>query len=281
MLTVGQNEVPLTDVAQVVYSNQPSQIQRIDGDYVVTVTGQTASGVSASQLSQQLIAQAQGMNLDGNTVSQGSNMRRMESEFGAIGNALATSIFLVFVVMAFQFESCRFSLVVMLSVPFSMTGAFLALSVTGMSISMTSLIGLIMLVGIVVNNAIVLIDYTSYLRKTQGMSPMDALIASGKSRLRPILMTTLTTILSLIPMAAGIGGKVEMMQSMAVVVIGGLSISTLLTLILVPTVYLIFDKQDRNRRKMEKGKNPRPPKHNRRDQALSLEQVPHEFQDNL
>lgn len=95
-----------------------------------------------------------------------------------------------------------------------------------------------MLVGIVVNNAIVLIDYTSYLRKTQGMSPMDALIASGKSRLRPILMTTLTTILSLIPMAAGIGGKVEMMQSMAVVVIGGLSISTLLTLILVPTVYL-------------------------------------------
>lgn len=281
MLTVGQNEVPLTDVAQVVYSNQPSQIQRIDGDYVVTVTGQTASGVSASQLSQQLIAQAQGMNLDGITVSQGSNMRRMESEFGAIGNALATSIFLVFVVMAFQFESCRFSLVVMLSVPFSMTGAFLALSVTGMSISMTSLIGLIMLVGIVVNNAIVLIDYTSYLRKTQGMSPMDALIASGKSRLRPILMTTLTTILSLIPMAAGIGGKVEMMQSMAVVVIGGLSISTLLTLILVPTVYLIFDKQDRNRRKMEKGKNPRPPKHNRRDQALSLEQVPHEFQDNL
>jgi len=135
MLTVGQNEVPLTDVAQVVYSNQQAQIQRIDGDYVVTVTGQTASGVSASQLSQQLIAQAQGMNLDGITVSQGSNMRRMESEFGAIGNALATSIFLVFVVMAFQFESCRFSLVVMLSVPFSMTGAFLALSVTCMSIS--------------------------------------------------------------------------------------------------------------------------------------------------
>ncbi|RKJ63506.1 hypothetical protein D7Y09_11255 [bacterium 1XD42-1] len=205
----------------------------------------------------------------------------VETMGGSRKYALATSIFLVFVVMAFQFESCRFSLVVMLSVPFSMTGAFLALSVTGMSISMTSLIGLIMLVGIVVNNAIVLIDYTSYLRKTQGMSPMDALIASGKSRLRPILMTTLTTILSLIPMAAGIGGKVEMMQSMAVVVIGGLSISTLLTLILVPTVYLIFDKQDRNRRKMEKGKNPRPPKHNRRDQALSLEQVPHEFQDNL
>ena len=205
----------------------------------------------------------------------------VETMGGSRKYALATSIFLVFVVMAFQFESCRFSLVVKLSVPFSMTGAFLALSVTGMSISMTSLIGLIMLVGIVVNNAIVLIDYTSYLRKTQGMSPMDALIASGKSRLRPILMTTLTTILSLIPMAAGIGGKVEMMQSMAVVVIGGLSISTLLTLILVPTVYLIFDKQDRNRRKMEKGKNPRPPKHNRRDQALSLEQVPHEFQDNL
>ncbi len=281
MVTVGKNEIPLTDIAEVVYSNQPSQIQRIDGDYVVEVTGQTESGVSANQISQKLISQAQEMNLEGVTISQGSSMRRMESEFGAIGNALAASIFLVFVVMAFQFESCRFSLVVMLSVPFSMTGAFLALAITGMSISMTSLIGLIMLVGIVVNNAIVLIDYTSYLRKNQGMSPMDALIASGKSRLRPILMTTLTTILSLIPMAAGIGGKVEMMQSMAVVVIGGLSISTLLTLILVPTVYLIFDKQDRKRRKMEKGKKPRPPKHNRRDQSLCLEQVPHEFQDNI
>lgn len=281
MLTVGQDEVPLTDVASITYSNQPSQIQRTDGDYVVTVSGQTAQGASATQLSQELIAQAQTLNLDGVTVSQGSSMRQMESEFSSIGSALATAIFLVFVVMAIQFESCRFSLVVMLSVPFSMTGAFLALAITGMSISMTSLIGLIMLVGIVVNNAIVLIDFTAQLRSTQGMSPMDALVAAGRSRLRPILMTTMTTILSLIPMAVGIGGKVEMMQSMAVVVIGGLSISTLLTLLLVPTVYLIFDKQDRQRRRSQKGKKPRPPKHNRRDRALSLENVPHEFQDNL
>lgn len=281
MLTTSGGEVPLTDVAKITYANQPTTISRTDGEYTVTVTGQTAQGVSANQLTQQLMQQAQALNLSGVTVGQGSSMRQMQDEFGSIGTALATAIFLVFVVMAIQFESCRFSLVVMLSVPFSMTGAFLALSLTGGSISMTSLIGLVMLVGIVVNNAIVLIDYTAHLRTTQGLSPMDALIASGRSRLRPILMTTMTTILSLIPMAAGIGGKVEMMQAMAVVVIGGLSVSTLLTLLLVPTVYLIFDKSDRQRRRSQKGKKPRPPRHNRRDQALSIEQVPHEFQDNL
>lgn len=278
MLSVGNEEVPLLDVASITYSNQPSQIQRTDGDYVVTVTGQTAAGVSSTQLSQTIISQAQALSLDGITISQGSSMRQMQSEFSSIGSALLTAVFLVFVVMAFQFESCRFSLVVMLSVPFSMTGAFLALSITGMSISMTSLIGLIMLVGIVVNNAIVLIDFTAQLRTTQGLSPMEALISAGRSRLRPILMTTMTTIFSLIPMAVGIGGKVEMMQSMAVVVIGGLSISTMLTLILIPTVYLIFDKSDRQRRRHEKGKKPRPPKHNRRDSVFSIEQVPQEFQ---
>lgn len=277
MLETSGGQVPLTDVATVAYANQPTTISRTDGEYTVTITGQTAQGVSSTQLSQSLIQQAQVLNLDGVTIGEGSSWRQMESEFGSIGTALATAIFLVFVVMAIQFESCRFSLVVMLSVPFSMTGAFLALSLTGGSISMSSLIGLVMLVGIVVNNAIVLIDYTTNLRETCGMSPMDALIASGRSRLRPILMTTMTTILSLIPMALGIGGEVEMMQAMSWVVIGGLSFSTLLTLILVPTVYLLFDPQEHRRNKEKKGKKPRPPKHNRRDTVLSLETVPEEF----
>ena len=237
-------QVPLTDVATITYSNSPSQINRSDGKYNVTVTGQTETGVSATGLSTQMLTAAQTLDLPKSvSIGAGSNMRQMNDEFSSIGIALLTAIFLVFVVMSMQFESCRFSLVVMISIPFSMTGAMLALLLTGNSISMTSLIGLIMLVGIVVNNAIVLIDYTSYLRKTENLSARDALVLSGRTRLRPILMTTLTTVFSLIPMATGFGGGVEMMQSMAVVVIGGLTVSTLLTLVLVPVFYLSIDRE--------------------------------------
>ena len=171
-------------------------------------------------------------------------MRTMNSEFGEIGSALLVAVFLVFAVMAIQFESIRFSLVVLISVPFSLTGAFLALYLTGSSISMTSLIGLVMLVGVVVNNAIVLIDYTATLRREEHLPVREALIQAGQTRLRPILMSTLTTVVGLIPMAVGFGGKVE--------IIGGLSLSTLLTLVLIPTFYLIFDPEDRADRKAER-----------------------------
>ena len=173
----------------------------------------------------------------------GGGMDMMNSEFGSIGKALLIAVYLVFAVMAIQFESVIFSLVVLFSIPFSLTGAFLALYITGSSISMTSLIGLVMLAGIVVNNAIVLVDYAGTLRR-EGMEVHEALVTEGKRRLRPILMSSLTTIVGLIPMAAGFGGEVEMMQGMAVVVIGGLSLSTVLTLVLIPTFYLIFDREE-------------------------------------
>ena len=181
----------------------------------------------------------------------GGGMDMMNSEFGSIGKALLIAVYLVFAVMAIQFESVIFSLVVLFSIPFSLTGAFLALYITGSSISMTSLIGLVMLAGIVVNNAIVLVDYAGTLRR-EGMEVHEALVTAGKRRLRPILMSSLTTIVGLIPMAAGFGGEVEMMQGMAVVVIGGLSLSTVLTLVLIPTFYLIFDREDRNNRRMQR-----------------------------
>ena len=177
-------------------------------------------------------------------------MEMMYEEFAAIGRALVIAIYLVFAVMAIQFESLRFSLVVLMSVPFALTGSFFALLLTGSSINMASLLGVVMLVGIVVNNAIVLIDYANILRRDEGMEIRDALVMAGKSRLRPILMSTLTTVVGLVPMAFGSG--VEMMESMAVVVIGGLLFSTLLTLILIPTLYLIFDKEDRKSRKQQK-----------------------------
>ena len=206
--------------------------------------------MSDSALSNQIMQRIQQMDLpEGVNISQGGNMRMMNDEFNAIYSALATAVFLVFVVMAMQFESMRFSLVVMLSVPFSMTGAFFALMITGQSISMTSLIGLVMLVGIVVNNAIVLIDYANVLRREHGMSARDALVRS-----------------------------VEMMQSMSIVVIGGLTFSTLLTLILIPTVYLLFDGEDRRRKGGQAGKRSLF-RRNRREQPQTSEgmAIPPEF----
>ncbi len=251
--TSSGGQVPLTDIASIVYANGPSQIQRSDGKYIVTVTGQTKTKASTTALSKQMISDFEKMDLpDGVTLSQGETMRMMKDEFSNIGNAMWTSIFLVFVVMAMQFESMIFSLVVMISVPFALTGAFAALLITGMSISMSSLIGLVMLVGTVVNAAIILIDYANILRREQGLSPEEACKAAGKSRLRPILLTVMTTVLSLIPMAAGIGGGVATMQSLAVVVIGGLTFSTLITLFLVPTFYLMFDWERHEQRKQQR-----------------------------
>lgn len=261
LISVGSSQVPLTDMAQVVYGNAPSTINRTDGKYSVTITGEVATGVSTTQLTNTIRSGIQSdlTFADGIDLVEGETMRMMQDEFSSIGVALLTAIWLVFVVMAVQFESMKFSIVVMISVPFALTGAFGALLITGQSISMTSLIGLVMLVGIVVNNAIVLIDYTNLLRTEQGLEITAALKAAGQSRLRPILMSTLTTILSLVPMALGIGGEVEMMQGMAWVVIGGLSVSTFLTLFLVPIFYRFSERMSERRaerikqRRMKKG----------------------------
>ena len=245
-------QVALTDIAEVVYESSPTSISREDGDYVVTVSATPKSGANVRNMTQTAMAAVEDIELpEGVTLGQGSSMDMMNSEFGSIGKALLIAVYLVFAVMAIQFESVIFSLVVLFSIPFSLTGAFLALYITGSSISMTSLIGLVMLAGIVVNDAIVLVDYAGTLRR-EGMEVHEALVTAGKRRLRPILMSSLTTIVGLIPMAAGFGGEVEMMQGMAVVVIGGLSLSTVLTLVLIPTFYLIFDREDRNNRRMQR-----------------------------
>lgn len=245
-------QVALTDIAEVVYESSPTSISREDGDYVVTVSATPKSGANVRNMTQTAMAAVEDIELpEGVTLGQGRIMDMMNSEFGSIGKALLIAVYLVFAVMAIQFESVIFSLVVLFSIPFSLTGAFLALYITGRSISMTSLIGLVMLAGIVVNNAIVLVDYAGTLRR-EGMEVHEALVTAGKRRLRPILMLSLTTIVGLIPMAAGFGGEVEMMQGVAVVVIGGLSLSTVLTLVLIPTFYLIFDREDRNNRRMQR-----------------------------
>lgn len=250
--TPSGGQIALTDISEIVYEEGPTSISRDDGDYVVTVSGTPNSGADITAMTTEAVALMRDLDLPaGVTLKAGESMDMMMDEFSSIGYALLTAVFLVFAVMAIQFESLAFSLVVMISIPFSLTGAFFGLAVTGTSISMTSLIGLVMLVGIVVNNAIVLIDYTNIMR-IQGMEVREAIVHSGRTRMRPILMSTITTVVGLLPMALGIGGKVEMMQGMAIVVIGGLTLSTVLTLVLIPTFYLMFDKEDRARRKNEK-----------------------------
>ena len=143
-------------------------------------------------------------------------------------------------IIAAQFESLLQPLAIMLSVPLALSGGFIGLFITGLPLNVIGIIGLIILVGIVVNNAIVLVDYINN-RRNIGEDRTSAIMKAGPIRIRPIMMTALTTILGLVPMALGIGEGAELTQSMGVVVIGGLALSTVLTLVVVPVMYTIFD----------------------------------------
>jgi HAE1 family hydrophobic/amphiphilic exporter-1 len=163
---------------------------------------------------------------------------------GSLRFALLLAIFLVYLVMASQFESLRHPFVVMFSMPLAVVGVVAALVLTGTAISIMVLIGLVILAGIVVNNAIVLVDCAKQMRKS-GMTTLDALVEAGRLRLRPILMTTMTTVLGLFPMALGLGEGAEVRAPLAITLIGGLVLSTGLTLIVIPVVYAAFERGNR------------------------------------
>ena len=177
---------------------------------------------------------------------------QMVEAFMDLTLALILAIFLVYMVMAIQFESLINPLIIMFSVPVAYSGSLIGLAITNKALSVPAFIGVIMLAGIVVNNAIVLVDYINTLRE-RGLDKEEAIIKAGPIRLRPILMTTLTTILAMIPLALGIGEGAEAMAPMAIVVMFGLTTSTLLTLLIVPVVYCILDDFSLNfKRKFKK-----------------------------
>ena len=190
------------------------------------------------------------------TIQISGSYEDQQDSFRDLGTLGVLIIILVFIVMAAQFESLTYPFILILSVPFAMSGVLMALFITNTTLSVMSLLGSIMLIGIVVKNGIVLIDYTILCRE-RGQSVLNAVVTAGKSRLRPVLMTTMTTILGMIPMAVSTGQGSEMWSPMAIAVIGGLTISTILTLIYVPTMYCIFGGVGikRQRRKMQKQLN--------------------------
>lgn len=244
--------VPLSDIADIVYTDSPQTITRKDGRYQAAVTATleadakfTAQDTIREQMSQTILPG--GVEQVTNTMDE-----RMMEEFSSLIGAIVTAILLVYIVMAIQFENLRYSGMVMFCIPFSLIGSIALLLITRCTVSMVSLMGFLMLIGIVVNNGILYVDYTNMLRRT--MSTEEALIETGKSRLRPILMTTLTTILSMIPMAVGYGKNGDMTQGMAVVIVGGLTASTVLTLILLPTFYMIIHKRSKDKKAKKKAK---------------------------
>jgi HAE1 family hydrophobic/amphiphilic exporter-1 len=234
--TDGAVPITLSAVADIKLERGPSEIRRVDQERVALVTanlkGRDLGSVSADI--QKIIDNMQ-LPPDFRIRSSGQQ-REMATSFDSMILAIALAVFLVYLVMASQFESLVQPFIIMFTIPFAVIGVILTLLITGTPISVVVFIGLIMLAGIVVNNAIVLIDYINQLRK-QGMTKREAIKQAGQVRLRPILMTTVTTVLGLLPMALGFGEGAELRTPMAVTVIGGLLVGTLLTLLVIPTVY--------------------------------------------
>lgn len=236
-----ERPVRLSSVAQVINRSGPSEIRRLDQQRAIVVSAGLAYGDLGDAVAElEQIIERTPMPT-GVAAQVAGQSEEMEVSFRSLQLALALAIFLVYLVMASQFESLIHPLVILFSIPLAAIGAILALYVTGTAINVIALIGMVMLVGIVVKNGIILIDLVNRLR-AQGVSQREALLQAGPIRLRPILMTTLTAILGLLPMAIGGGEGAEMRAPMAITVIGGLAVSTLLTLVVIPVVYTLLDR---------------------------------------
>jgi HAE1 family hydrophobic/amphiphilic exporter-1 len=234
----GGTSVPISSFADVEVSRGPAAIHRIGGARVAQISAETVGG-DLGQVLEQVRGEIRAAGLGEDVVAElaGQN-EELDVSFGSLRLALVLALFLVYVVMAIQFESLRHPFVILLSVPLGLIGVIGALWVTGTAITVLALIGVVMLAGIVVNNAIVLVDAINR-RRRSGQELEPSIVAAGEERLRPILMTTTTTVLALLPMAVGWGAGSELRAPLAITVIGGLLVSTILTLVVIPSLYRI------------------------------------------
>ncbi|HVS14323.1 MAG TPA: efflux RND transporter permease subunit [Thermoanaerobaculia bacterium] len=238
----GRTPIPLGSVAELIETEGPAEIRRANGSRVALITANLV-GRDLGSVAADIESTLRGMTFpSGFDWRIGGQRQEMETSFASMRLAILLAVFMVYLVMASQFESLLHPFVILFSVPFSVVGAILALWATGTTVSIVVLIGAILLAGIVVNNAIILVDYTNNLRR-EGRSKLEALVAAGRVRLRPILMTTSTTVLGLLPMALGLGEGSELRAPMALTVVGGLITSTVLTLLLIPVVYRVLDRR--------------------------------------
>ncbi len=234
--------VRLGDIAEVKFGSGPTQIDREGRQRQIIVYG-NAVGISTGEVMTQAMNRIiPNMNLPfGYTYRLVGQAQTMKDSYMEIGKALLLAVVLIYMVLAAEFESFVHPFTIMLSLPFSLIGAVLGLLLGGKTINIMSMIGLIMLMGLVTKNAILLVDYTNQLRE-RGYAIKEALIEAGATRLRPILMTTFAMILGMLPVALGWGAGAELRSSMGVVLVGGLITSTFLTLVIVPLVYLLVDR---------------------------------------
>lgn len=244
LMTPTGASVALSDIAEIRFEDSPQNIMRTDRQYQVTITGDYTDAADTDMMANRknIYDEVVEKNLGGTvTIAQNAMTEQMNEEFSALFQAIAVAVFLVFVVMAAQFESPKFSFMVMTTIPFSLIGSFGLLWLADCSISMPSLLGFLMLVGTVVNNGILYVDTVNQYRATMDMN--TALIEAGATRLRPIMMTTLTTIVAMIPMAFAYGDSGEMMQGLALVDVGGLIASTVLALLMLPAYYSVMSRK--------------------------------------
>lgn len=236
----GGQIIPISSVIDPRSALGPPQINRVDGQRVTRVTANLAAGTAMGEAIGAIRARVAEINMPpGFSVYFGGEYEEQQKASADFRLSLIIALALVYMVMAGQFERYLDPLIVLCSVPLAIIGVVPTMLLTGTTINMQSLMGVVMLIGIVVNNAIVLVDYTNLLRREEGLEPVEAVRRACQRRLRPILMTTLTTVLGLLPLSLGLGAGAEMQAALARVVLGGLVASTFVTLVFIPVLYLV------------------------------------------
>jgi HAE1 family hydrophobic/amphiphilic exporter-1 len=240
--TPGGEVLPVSAVVTKTKGRGPTDINRLNSQRVSYISANLESGIPLGEAVEKIQNKLANLQLpDGFSIVYGGEYEEQQKAAADFQLSIIMALILIYMVMAAQFERFFDPLVVMFSVPLAVIGVVPTLMLTGTTINMQSLMGIIMLIGIVVNNAIVLIDYINLMRRDRGMGVREAVMVSGKLRLRPILMTTLTTVLGLLPLSFGVGAGAEIQASLARVVIGGLTASTLVTLVFIPVVYVSME----------------------------------------